>query len=150
MDRVKVAPKGKQDGFNKEWGRTAMRDVIRSMTAVHPVTAVFVASDIQAIGALEAARELGVRIPDDIALVGFDDIELAQHLEITTMRQPMYEMGTLALERLLVRMKEPGAPVSLSTFMPELVIRSTCGARKDAKFRYHEQSTQIQLADSGG
>jgi LacI family transcriptional regulator len=149
MDKVRVAPRGKQDGFNKEWGRTAMRDLIRTMTAVHPLTAVFVASDVQAIGAIEAAHELGVKIPDDIALVGFDDIELAQHLGITTMRQPMYEMGTLALERLLSRMNDPSAPVSLSTFMPELIIRSSCGARQNTKFRYHEQSTQIQLADSG-
>ncbi len=147
-ERVKVAARGKQDGFNKEWGRTAMRDLIRTATATHPVTAVFVASDVQAIGALDAARELGVRIPGDMALVGFDDIELAQHLELTTMRQPMYEMGTLALDRLLARMKDPEAPVALSTFMPELIIRRTCGARQHNSTEYPEQTTQIQLADS--
>lgn len=147
MDIVKVAPRGRQDGFNKEWGRSAMRDLLSRGSVNRSLTAVFIASDVQAIGALEAARDFGVRIPDDIALVAFDDIELAQHLEITTMRQPMYEMGTLALDQLLARMKDPGAPVTLSTFMPELIIRGTCGARRNKNFRSHEQTTQTQLAD---
>jgi LacI family transcriptional regulator len=148
MDVVRVAPRGKQDGFNKEWGRAAMRDLLGGGSVSRSLAAVFIASDVQAIGALEAARELGARVPDDIAIVGFDDIELAQHLELTTMRQPMYEMGTLALDQLLARMKEPGAPVSLSTFMPELIIRGTCGARRNKDFRSQEEPTQTQLADS--
>jgi LacI family transcriptional regulator len=83
---------------------------------------------VQAIGALEAARELGVRVPEDIAIVGFDDIELAKHAQLTTVRQPMHTMGTIALQMLVDRMKNPDAPPKLSTFLPELVVRKTCGA----------------------
>lgn len=128
MDRVIITGTGKQDGFNREAGRVSMRQLIRSNVSSNPVTAVVVASDIQAIGALDAARELGVRIPEDIALVSFDDIELAQHAQLTTMRQPMYEMGILALEKLMYRMKNPVAPPTLTTFLPELIVRKTCGA----------------------
>jgi LacI family transcriptional regulator len=128
QDRLLVSKIGKQDGFNKEAGAASMRELI-NRNGRGGVTAVFIASDVQAIGALEAAHEMGVRIPEDIAIISFDDIELAQHEHLTTMRQPMYEIGTLALERLLHRMKNPDAVPSLTTFLPELIIRQSCGAR---------------------
>lgn len=128
MDRVIVRGTGKQDGFNREAGRESMAELIRTNSGPDGVTAVFVASDIQAIGAIEAARESGVRIPDDMALVGFDDIELAQHVGLTTMRQPMHEMGMLALETLYARMQNPSAPARLTTFLPELLVRRSSGA----------------------
>lgn len=127
--RVIVTDTGKQDGFNREAGRASMRELVHRMDRLDPVTAVFVASDVQAIGALEAARELGIRIPEDVAMVSFDDIELARYAELTTMRQPMYEMGILALEKLAARMKNPEAPPTLTTFLPELVVRRSCGER---------------------
>jgi DNA-binding LacI/PurR family transcriptional regulator len=96
------------------------------------VSAVFIASDVQSIGALEAARAEGIRVPEDIAIVSFDDIELASHAQLTTMRQPMYTMGTMALERLMKRMKAPDAKPELTTFMPELIIRESCGARRSS------------------
>jgi LacI family transcriptional regulator len=128
MDKVVITGTGKQDGFNREAGRASMREVIGMRKRGQGVTAVFIASDVQAIGALEAARELGLRVPEDIAIVSFDDIELARHAQLTTMRQPMHEMGMLALEKLLYRMKNPSAPPSLTTFLPELVVRRSCGA----------------------
>jgi DNA-binding LacI/PurR family transcriptional regulator len=128
MDRVAISANGKQDGFNREAGYESMKEILRRSFGRNRITAVFVASDVQAIGALEAARELGIRVPEDMAFVAFDDIELAKHAQLTTMRQPMYEMGTLALEMLTRRMKNPDAEPSLSTFLPELVIRQTCGA----------------------
>ena len=127
-DQVIVSSIGKQDGFNREAGRVSMRLLLDRNSGPDAVTAVFVASDVQAIGALEAARELGTRIPEDIAIVSFDDIELAQYAELTTMRQPMYEMGRLAMEKLYARMKEPAGPPTLTEFLPHLVIRRSCGA----------------------
>lgn len=129
MDRVVITSNGKQDGFNREAGYESMKEMIRRSFGRNRVTAVFIASDVQAIGALAAARELGVRVPEDVAIVGFDDIELAKHAQLTTVRQPMYEMGTLALQMLMNRMKNPDAPPNLSTFLPELVVRRTCGAQ---------------------
>ncbi len=98
-------------------------------------TAVFVASDMMAIGALKALRQAGLRVPDDIALVSFDDIPLASSIEppLTTVRQPIERLGSIAVEVLLSLLEKPqeeqaGAQrIVLST---ELVIRASCGAVK--------------------
>lgn len=128
MDRVIVGDSGKNDGFNREAGRDSMRRLLQRTVGLDRPTAVVIASDVQAIGAMEAARDAGVRIPEDLAIVGFDDIELAQYMELTTMRQPMYEMGQLAMEKLMRRMRDPDAPPSLTSFIPSLIVRRSCGA----------------------
>jgi LacI family transcriptional regulator len=127
-DRVFPSDAPWQDGFTREAGREGMRRLLARRRAGDAITAALVASDIQAMGALEAAREAHVSIPEEIALVGFDDIELAQYLQLTTMRQPMYEMGVLAMERLVARIRTPDMVPTLTTFVPELVVRGTCGA----------------------
>jgi LacI family transcriptional regulator len=132
MDRVFVSDAGKQDGFSRESGRDAMRRLIPSVHGTGRTTAVFISSDVQAIGALEVARDSGVRVPDDLAVVGFDDIELAQYAELTTMRQPMYEMGRLAMDKLLNRIQTPGTKPTLQSFLPDLIIRRSCGASMQA------------------
>jgi LacI family transcriptional regulator len=147
MDRVLIAGNGKHDGFNREAGRASMKELVQMNTIGQAVTAVFVASDVQALGALDAAHELGVRVPDDIAMVSFDDIELAQHEQLTTMRQPMYEMGILALEKLMTRMKNPSASPSHTSFLPELIVRQTCGARRSVA-EISPVSGRIELAES--
>jgi LacI family transcriptional regulator len=128
-ERVFASDARWQDGFTREAGREGMRRLIACRRSGDPVTAALVASDIQAMGALEAARDARLRVPEDLALVGFDDIELAQYLQLTTMRQPMYEMGVLAMERLLARIRTPDVVPTLTTFVPELVVRRTCGAQ---------------------
>ncbi len=114
------------DGFTRETGYQLMKEFLR-LGSKAP-TAVFVASDIQALGAMTAIQEAGLQCPDDVAIVAFDDIPLASHLGLTTMRQPMYEMGSLAIERLMERMKNPDVSPKHTTFVPTLVIRKTCGA----------------------
>jgi LacI family transcriptional regulator/LacI family repressor for deo operon, udp, cdd, tsx, nupC, and nupG len=64
-------------------------------------TAIFAASDVQAMGVLEAARAKGLRVPDDLAVIGFDDIEMAEVLGLTTVRQPLRETGARGVELLL-------------------------------------------------
>ncbi len=145
-NHVFTATIDKQDGFNREAGFASMKELIKRSSLRNPITAVFVSSDVQAIGALEAARELSVRIPEDIAIVSFDDIELAQHAQLSTMRQPMHEMGNLALEKLRARMKTPGTPPTLTTFLPELIVRQTCGARS-AVTPSPERSGTIELEE---
>ncbi|MBI2619065.1 MAG: LacI family DNA-binding transcriptional regulator [Ignavibacteriales bacterium] len=114
------------DGFTRETGHDLMEQLIGY--GPRRPDAVVVASDIQAVGSLAAISEAGLRCPDDIALVGFDDITLAASLGITTMRQPMYEMGALAIERLMSRMENLDNPPLHQTFTPTLVVRSTCGS----------------------
>lgn len=69
-------------------------------------TAIFAPSDTQAIGVLRAARELGLRIPEDLAIIGFDDIEVASYIGLTTVRQPLNESGRVAVDLLLARLNE--------------------------------------------
>jgi LacI family transcriptional regulator len=142
MDRVIIGESGKNDGFNREAGREAMQRLLVQNTGPNRATAVFVASDVQAIGALEVLRAANVRVPEDLAIVGFDDIELAQYAELTTMRQPMYEMGQLAMEKLMRRMKDPGAPATLTSFLPGLIERRSCGAALQRSLRSQQGPPQ--------
>ncbi len=116
--------------FTEAGGYIAMRRLLPA----HP-DAVFVASDLMAVGALKAIREAGLRVPDDIAIVGYDDVELAQFTDppLTTIRQPIYELGRIAVQ-LLLRQMEEGVRDPQRVILPtELVIRSSCGALKELK-----------------
>jgi len=97
-------------------------------------TALVAFNDISAIGAMRAFRDAGLRVPEDISVVGFDDIQGAAYLtpRLTTVRQPLRRMGEIAAERLLTRIsnvsKNGAQQVSVA---PELVIReSTCEPRR--------------------
>src|SRR3954467_1772401 len=90
-------------------------------------TAVFAASDTQAIGVLEAARALGIDVPGDLSVIGFDDIEVAAYVGLTTVRQPLVESGRRGAKVLLDTLA--GRPVEpLCELLPlELVARNTTG-----------------------
>jgi LacI family transcriptional regulator len=93
--------------------------------------AVFVASDSMALGALRALREAGKCVPDDVAVVGFDDMPQAATAEppLTTIRQPIQQTGVLAVET-LIDILENGADPPRRIILPtELVIRASCGSR---------------------
>jgi len=92
-------------------------------------TAVFAASDVVAIGVMSAIQAAGLEIPEDIAVVGFDDIFLAAHTQppLTTVRVPAYGLGWTAAE-LLISLIE-GEEASSVTLETELVIRDSCGGR---------------------
>lgn len=74
-----------------------------------PPTAIFAMSDTQAIGALQAAHMLGVKVPDQLSIIGYDDIEVSQHLNLTTIRQPLFDSGVEAVDLLLEQMKADDA-----------------------------------------
>lgn len=117
-----------EDGFNQKAGYDAMSQLLK--LGENRPTAVFVASDIQALGAMKALRDNKLKIPQDMAVVGFDDIEMSDYLGLSTMRQPMYAMGKLAVERLMERISEDVKNVMLRSFTTELVVRETCGGAK--------------------
>ena len=77
----------------------------RLLGLVDPPTAVFAASDMQAVGVIEAIRARGLRVPDDVAVIGFDDVELAEIVGLTTVRQPLRESGRRGAELLLARLE---------------------------------------------
>jgi DNA-binding LacI/PurR family transcriptional regulator len=85
-------------------------------------TAIFAASDVQAIGVLEAAAAAGLRVPGDLAVIGFDDIELADVVGLTTVRQPLRQSGIRGAELLLAAI-EPGEPRPSGALDPLAVIQ---------------------------
>jgi DNA-binding LacI/PurR family transcriptional regulator len=93
-----------------------------------PFTSLFAFNDVSAIGAMKAFIEAGMRVPEDVSVVGFDDIQSAafQNPGLTTVRQPLHEMGEIAARTLLARMKgEPPPPII--TVRPLLVVRDSTG-----------------------
>lgn len=95
------------------------------LTLDKPPTAIFAASDMQALSVMKVARQLKRKIPDDLAIVGFDDIDVAEHVDLTTVRQHLDESGRLAAEMLLARAKEPNRPLQHIALPLELVERLT-------------------------
>jgi LacI family transcriptional regulator len=87
--------------------------------------AIFTMSDLQAFGVMRAARQLGLRIPQDVAVLGFDDIEAADYMELSTVSQSLGESGRLAAELLLGRIREPGRPLQSVHLEVSVVQRST-------------------------
>ena len=117
------------DGFNKQAGAEGMRQILLLGRERRP-TALFVASDIQASGALQEAKRNNLKVPEDIAIVSFDGIELSGYLGLTTMKQPMREMGEIAVDYLIGKIKNGVEHTSVfhKLLHPELVVRNTCGA----------------------
>ncbi|MFJ1587973.1 LacI family DNA-binding transcriptional regulator [Streptomyces sp. NPDC088197] len=97
------------------------------------VTSVFVASDEMAFGVIRALHELGRRVPEDISVVGVDDIALAEYCSpsLTTVAQPFAEMGALAVSHLMRYIADPDATLEPASVEPTLVVRaSTAPARR--------------------
>jgi DNA-binding LacI/PurR family transcriptional regulator len=89
-------------------------------------TAIFASSDVQAIGVLEAARAAGLRVPQDLSVVGFDDIEISGYVGLTTVRQPLFESGRLGASLLLEMLHSDSHVDAVEHVLPvELVVRTT-------------------------
>jgi DNA-binding LacI/PurR family transcriptional regulator len=84
--------------------------VLRLLGLTKPPTAIFVAADIQATVALKVARGMGLRVPDDLAVLGFDDLDLAGYVGLTTIRQPLDDSGRIAVELLLSKLADNDRP----------------------------------------
>jgi LacI family transcriptional regulator len=111
-----------------------------------PPTAIFAASDLMAAGALRAANELGANVPDDLAVVGFDDIGLASLLQpqLTTVRQDMQALGEAAAEG-LSRMIEDSDAEPVKRFVPtRLVVRSSSGANGAPRGRTRSTTKEVR------
>ena len=90
-----------------------------------PPDAVFACSDIQAAGVLKAAREHGLKVPDDLAILGFDNIDLADYMELTTIDQSLDESGRTAVELLIARMTNPDRPQQSIKLQLSVIERGT-------------------------
>ncbi|MBN2305235.1 MAG: LacI family DNA-binding transcriptional regulator [Anaerolineae bacterium] len=97
-----------------------------------PPTAIFAANDTSALGVIEAIRNRGLSVPNDVSVIGFDDIpEAAQvHPGLTTVRQPLEDMGRLAVRVLLKQLTNPDLPGERVELSTELIVRETCHPAK--------------------
>ena len=109
-----------------EWSRKGGKHAaLQLLTQQKRPTAIFAASDVQAVGALEAARELGLRVPEQLSVIGFDGIEISELLELSTMQQPLQEMGELGASKLVELIENPSHPPELIRFDTKFVERRT-------------------------
>ncbi len=113
--------------FTEAGGYYAMQQILSARP-----DAVFVASDVMAIGAMRAARDAGLRIPEDISFVGFDDLPVAtfSDMQLTTVRQPVVRFGAKAVEVLIDLIENGIDPPRHIIMETELVIRDSCGAAR--------------------
>ncbi|MDI2032231.1 LacI family DNA-binding transcriptional regulator [Saccharopolyspora sp. TS4A08] len=111
-------------GFAHDLARTAMRDLLE---LPDPPTAVFCANDLTALGAVDGAVSLARRVPEDVWVVGYDDIAMAawDSYDVTTVRQPIAEMARAAVRLLLERIDDRDLPAREERFPSELVVRGS-------------------------
>jgi DNA-binding LacI/PurR family transcriptional regulator len=98
---VRLAP------YSQEQTRQVARELLGLS---EPPTAIFAATDFQALGVLKSARQLNIKIPEQLAVIGFDDLDVAEYADLTTISQHLDESGRLAVEILLAQMESPSRP----------------------------------------
>jgi len=128
--------------FNRDWVKegeytvdSGYSEMEKLLQLSAPPTAVFASNDEMAIGAIKAIKNSNMKVPDDIAVVGFDDIKWASIYEpaLTTIFQPTFEIGKKAMSILLKLIKEEKEDFQLErkVYEGELVVRKTCGAKNN-------------------
>jgi LacI family transcriptional regulator len=118
--------------FQQPTGYETTKSLLQSVDP--PPTAIFASNDLSAFGAMDAARECGLRIPGDISIIGFDDIPQASFVypKLTTVRQPLEQMGQVAVKLLLEHIEGRSRAPQRVALATQLVIRDSCG-RVDSK-----------------
>ena len=131
--------------FKFESGRA---EAISLLELSAPPTALLVANNLMTLGALTALQERGLRIPDDMAIVGFDDVLWAPVLTppLTTVAQPIYAEGRTAAELLIRRMNYPDAPVESVVLRPTLIQRESCARHSEFSVGGHSPSSETDIA----
>ncbi|MBI2330881.1 MAG: LacI family DNA-binding transcriptional regulator [Chloroflexi bacterium] len=112
----------KQAFYSHENSRQAAYDLL---TMSNRPSAIFAASDIQALSVMKVARQLSLKIPDDVAIIGFDDIDMADYVDLTTIRQHLDESGRLSAEMVLTRIGDTGRTLQHISLPLALVERAT-------------------------
>jgi LacI family transcriptional regulator len=95
-------------------------------------TAIFACNDLMALGVLSAAHKAGLRIPEDLSVIGYDDVSFADDTipPLTTMAQPKYRMGQIAAKMMVDRLKDPSSAFQKKPLLARLITRDTCGPVK--------------------
>lgn len=114
--------------LTSKWGRMGGKQAaLQLLSQQERPTAIFAASDMQAVGVLDAAKVLGIPVPEQLSIIGFDGIEVSELLDISTMRQPMQEMGETGAAALVELIDNVAKAPELIRFDTRLVERHTTG-----------------------
>ena len=110
--------------FTEEGGYEGAR---RLLNGPKRPTAIFASNDQSAVGALNAINEAGLRVPQDVSLMGYDNTALAalRHISLTTIHQPRNQIGVMAMKAVVHRIERPGAPARRHVLAPKLIVRDT-------------------------
>lgn len=111
--------------FRQESGYVAAQQLLQ---LPEPPTAIFASNDMMAFGVMDAIREAGLRIPDDVSVIGFDDIPQAVNTypKLTTVHQPLEEMGRVGVKLLLEHIEHPDTPSQNIVLATQLIVRDSC------------------------
>lgn len=123
---IKINPRYIRLGDNKQASGSALAHELLQLR--DPPTALFVTNNLMAVGAMEAIHRLGRRIPQEVAIIGFDDLPWAEALDppLSVVRQPAYDVGREAADLLIKRLSKPDAPAAWLRLRPRLVLRASC------------------------
>ncbi|GAC1384121.1 MAG: LacI family DNA-binding transcriptional regulator [Ktedonobacteraceae bacterium] len=131
--------------WNRHGGKEA---ALKLLSRPKRPTAIFVASDVQAVGVLEAAQSLNIAIPADLSVIGFDGIELSELLELSTVQQPMQQMGQLAVHKLMEHLKSPQQSPELIRLRTTLIERRTTAIAPASRcFVYWRNADRLYFRD---
>jgi DNA-binding LacI/PurR family transcriptional regulator len=120
---VRVEPGDFTEGGGHEGARRLLKGARRP-------TAIFASNDQSAVGALNAINEAGMRVPQDVSLMGYDNTALAalRHISLTTIHQPRNQIGEMAMKAVVRRIEHPGSPARRHVLAPKLIVRETTAA----------------------
>ncbi len=118
QDFIVTGDNMERDGFTENNGYQAMAKLL---SRDNPPQACFCSSDIQALGAIKAMKDYDIHLP----IIGFDDLEFSEYVGLSTMRQPMYEMGALAIEKMITRIENKDNDITHTVFSPDLIYRAS-------------------------
>ena len=130
LERADIAPVAELVRYGAHLRSAAKQMTLDLMSITDPPSAIVATSDVQAVGVMEAAATLGLRVPLDLSVVGYDDIELASLMNLTTVRQPLEGSGRRGADLLLEAISSADRPQLDEQLQIELVLRSTTGPRR--------------------
>ncbi|MFN2282579.1 MAG: LacI family DNA-binding transcriptional regulator, partial [Anaerolineales bacterium] len=120
---IKIDPRYQVEGHH---GRKEAEEMALNLLQIDdPPSAIFASSDTKAVGVLDAARQLGLRVPEQLSVIGYDNIRDAEYLNLTTIQQPLYQAGRVGGNKLLELIDNPSQDSEEIILPVELVVRGT-------------------------
>ena len=120
-----------------------LKEIIKKINNDKSITALQVSTDVLAVELIKYCHMEGINVPEDISIVGFNDIELARYYGLTTIRQPIHEMAVAATQRLFERIDDPSLEVLNKQYLPDLIERNTSAPPRKRNREHHQNRAPI-------